>query len=155
MLRWSFGIPVVRSVPMAYTLSGFYRTLELMLRGGYTVPEALREARRVVQGTPLIEALDAALPQIERGKTLTEAFGSSALLSGITRRLIAAGERTGRLADVVGQTALHYERQLERSVMRASRVVEPVLLMGVASVIALVVFLMYSPIFDLASSISL
>lgn len=155
VLQWSFAVPIVRSVPMAYTLSGFYRTLELMLRGGYTVIEALREARPVVQGTPLGGALEIALPQIERGKTLTEAFSESELLSGITRRLIAAGERTGRLADVVGQTALHHERQLERAVTRASRVVEPVLLMGVASVIALVVFLMYSPIFDLASSISL
>jgi general secretion pathway protein F len=67
---------------------------------------------------------------------------------------LQAGERTGNLAACFDTLALTYRLDVETALERASRIVEPVLLIVVAALIGLIVALMYMPIFDLASAVN-
>jgi general secretion pathway protein F len=67
---------------------------------------------------------------------------------------LQAGERTGNLAACFDTLAQTYRLDVETALERASRIVEPVLLIVVAALIGLIVALMYMPIFDLASAVN-
>jgi general secretion pathway protein F len=88
---------------------------------------------------------------VRQGKPIGASYTGEGLTTELTARYIAAGERSGQLAAMLEHAAEHHERELAWLVERASRIVEPLLLIIVALMIGAIVFLMYMPIFDLVS----
>lgn len=142
--------PIARGV-RAYSLARMFRTQSMMLQGGYTLPEAIGLSIQVVAGTPWAEGLVRAERLVRQGKPIGASYTGEGLTTELTARYIAAGERSGQLAAMLEHAAEHHERELAWLVERASRIVEPLLLIVVALMIGAIVFLMYMPIFDLVS----
>jgi general secretion pathway protein F len=67
--------------------------------------------------------------------------------------MLAAGERTGNMADMMDHIARLYDEELSEWVDRFTRLFEPLLMTAIGLTIGIVVLLMYMPIFGLASSI--
>ncbi|MDL1863291.1 type II secretion system F family protein [Betaproteobacteria bacterium PRO7] len=147
------GFPPLARAIRAYWLSRLFRTVSMMLEGGYTLPEAMRLGRQVVESTPWAADVERALEQVTIGKGVANAFRAAGLTQDLTSRLLAAGEASGNLAEMLRHAAEHHERELAWFVERASRVVEPALLILVAGIIGVIVLMMYMPIFDLASAL--
>lgn len=137
----------------AYCMARLYRTLSMMLAGGYTVPEALRLGAEVLQGTPWHDALARVQARIEAGKSVAVALQTEQFTNVITERLIAAGEASARLSEMFEHAAGHHERELTWLVERTTRLAEPVLLIFVALLVGVIVVAMYMPILDLATAV--
>lgn len=144
--------PVARGI-RAYCMARLYRTLSMMLAGGYTVPEALRLGAEVLQGTPWHEGLARVQARIEAGKSVAVALQTEQFTNVITERLIAAGEASARLSEMFEHAAGHHERELTWLVERTTRLAEPVLLIFVALLVGVIVVAMYMPILDLATAV--
>jgi general secretion pathway protein F len=125
----------------------------MMFRGGYTYVEALEVCKGLDIGNRLKSALDRAIALVQQGRGVAAAMATVGLADLPSERMLAAGERSGNfdhsLEIVAERHALAFETFLER----ATRVVEPVLLLLVALGVGTVVVLMYMPVFDLASGI--
>jgi len=87
---------------------------------------------------------------VNEGRPVSNAWAMAGLADAFAKRILLASERTGDLAVGFEALASTYSRELETSLERASRLVEPILLMAVASLIGSIVVLIYMPIFDLA-----
>ena len=146
-------IAVVARGIRAYFLARLYRTLAMMLAGGYTVPEGLRLGAEVLEGTPWHAALERVRERVEAGKPVAQALQAEHFTSVITERLIAAGEASARLPEMFEHAAAHHERELAWLVERTTRLAEPVLLMVVALMVGVIVVAMYMPILDLATAV--
>ncbi len=146
-------ITVVARGIRAYFLARLYRTLAMMLVGGYTVPEGLHLGAEVLEGTPWHAALERVRTQVEAGKPVAQALQAEQFTSVITERLIAAGEASARLPEMFEHAAAHHERELAWLVERTTRLAEPVLLMLVALMVGVIVVAMYMPILDLATAV--
>jgi general secretion pathway protein F len=85
-----------------------------------------------------------------QGRRLSTAFAEHGLTDTVTERLLQVGERSGSLVKVMDIIAQTYRQELSLFLERATRLVEPVLLMSVAIMIGAIIVLMYMPIFDLA-----
>lgn len=144
--------PIARGV-YAYSMARLYRTLSMMLGGGYTVPEAFAQGALVIEGTPWHARVLAARASIESGKSVAAALAAEGLTETITQRLIAAGEASAQLAPMFEHTAAHHERALAWQIERSTRLAEPVLLIAVAVMVGLIVVAMYMPILDLATAV--
>jgi general secretion pathway protein F len=149
---------LLRIGPIADTVRAFhfarlYRSLSMMLDGGYTVPAALKLAMEVLRGTPWLDPLEKVAQRVDAGKALGESLAEGGFTNEITSRLVIAGDRSAQLAAMFDFAAEHYERELALRVERAARVLEPALLIVVAGAIGLIVLLMYMPIFDLATAL--
>ncbi len=153
LVQWIARIQVVARGIRAYCMARLYRTLSMMLAGGYTVPEALRLGREVLEGTPWHEALGRVQARVESGKPVAEALQAEQFTSVITERLIAAGEASARLSEMFEHAASHHERELTWLVERTTRLAEPVLLIFVALLVGVIVVAMYMPILDLATAV--
>lgn len=136
-----------------FRLAKLYQSLALMFKGGYTIDEALQVCQGLALGPRMAQGLDVARREIARGKSASKALASANLTEAVTERLLAVGERTGSFEAVLQTIADRHAQAFATFVERATRIVEPLLLLLVALVVGGIVVMMYMPIFDIAGGI--
>jgi general secretion pathway protein F len=136
-----------------YRLAKLYQSLALMFRGGYPLDEALGQCAQLDLGPRMEQGIRVAGVALARGERVSSALGEAGLSDEVTGRLLAVGERTGNFERVLQTIAERHAGRFTTFVERATRIVEPVLLLLVALVVGGIVVMMYMPVFDIASSI--
>ena len=150
--RRLWQIPAVGSRLRVFELARFYRTLGMLLKSGITLPMALDMAGGLL--SPLLrQGLEMAARKIRQGHPVSRAFEEQGLTTPVSLRLLAVGERSGRMPDMVERIALFYEDDLARWIDWFTRLFEPVLMMFIGALVGLIVVLLYLPIFELAESV--
>jgi len=129
-----------------------FEALALLVHGGYSLHESLGVCLTLAQG-PTQAKLTQARQRIEQGASASVGFKSAGLTDAVTERLIRAGERGGDFDRVLRAIAERHRQTFETFVERATRIVEPVLLLGVALMVGSMVVLLYMPVFDIAASV--
>lgn len=136
-----------------FRLAKLYQSLALMFRGGYTLDEAMALCETLGLGARMSEAVARARIDLARGKRVSATLSQAGLTDTVAERLLAVGERTGSF-DVVLQTiSQRHAAAFTTFVERATRLVEPVLLLMVALLVGGIVVMMYMPIFDIANGV--
>ena len=130
-----------------------YQSLALMFRGGYTLDEALTVCQGLGLGAQTSEGIARARSELARGRAVAAAFEQARLTDTVSERLLAVGERTGGFDAVLQTIADRHATAFATFVERATRIVEPLLLLVVALVVGGIVVMMYMPIFDIANGI--
>lgn len=133
-----------------YQLARVYQTMSMLLKGGYTVADAMPLALNLAFEPRLQQQIEQARSTIMEGKRLSTAFSQSGLTDTVTERLLQVGERSGNLVKVMDIIAYGYRQEFTLFIERATRMAEPLLLMVVGVMIGAIIVLMYMPIFDLA-----
>jgi general secretion pathway protein F len=129
-----------------------FEALALLVHGGYSLHESLGVCLTLAQGSTQAK-LTQARQRIEQGASASAGFQSAGLTDAVTERLIRAGERGGDFDRVLRAIAERHRQTFETFVERATRIVEPVLLLGVALMVGSMVVLLYMPVFDIAASV--
>jgi general secretion pathway protein F len=143
----------VAGIVRRYQLARITQAMAMLLRGGYPLPEAMHLAGALALRPDLARGMAQALQDVRQGRLISQVWVERGLGTGFDRRLLQAGERIGQLGTVFAAVSQTYAREVETAMERASRFVEPVLLLVVALLIGTIVGLMYMPIFDLAGSL--
>lgn len=157
-LRGSRGRDLLRRLPglgrlvRDYRIAQAYRTTGLLVQGGLPVVQALEQCDALLDA-PDRAALAEATRQMREGVALSTALRAAQLADHITARMLVVAERTGTLPDVLERVAVMQDARLQRAVHTASRLAEPLLMIGIGLVIGAIVVLMYLPIFDLAAQL--
>ncbi|WP_338616187.1 type II secretion system F family protein [Pigmentiphaga sp. CHJ604] len=133
-----------------FQLARISASLGMLLKGGYDLPGALRLAQSLAFSDRIRSGVEQASLAVNEGRPVSNAWATAGLADAFAKRILLASERTGDLAVGFDALAATYSRELETALERASRLVEPILLMAVASLIGSIVVLIYMPIFDLA-----
>ncbi|WP_020179434.1 type II secretion system F family protein [Methylopila sp. M107] len=114
----------------------FCRTLSILLANGVPITNALRLIRDIVRVPSAAAEIDGAIADVRQGARLSDALSRRALLPSHVTQMLRVGEESGRLADSASRIAGFYEAKLEASLKRLVAVVGPVLMIGVALLIA-------------------
>ena len=146
------ALPVVGQHIRVYELARLYRTLAMLLRGGTPVVPALGLAASMLSGA-MRKELALASRQIAQGQPISQALQKNGLTTPVGNRMLAVGERSGSMADMLGRIADYHDEETSRWVDWAARMLEPVLMALLGIVIGGIVILLYMPIFDLAGSV--
>ena len=136
-----------------FRLAKLYQSLALMFKGGYTFDEAMAMCERLDLGGDFTSRLQQARTAIAQGKPIAGSMAQAGLTELVTERLLAVGERTGSFDAVLVTIAQRHAEKFATFIERATRIVEPLLLLIVALAVGGIVVLMYMPIFDIAASI--
>ena len=136
-----------------FRLAKLYHSLAVMFRGGYALDDALGQCTGLGLGERLRDGVQSAQHALARGQSVSSAFADAGLTDTVTQRLLAVGERTGNFDRVLQTIAERHAGNFTTFIERATRIVEPVLLMLVALIVGGIVVMMYMPVFDIASSI--
>ncbi len=137
-----------------YRFAKLYQSLALMFRGGYPLDEALAQCAALGLGLRMDAGIASAGAALARGVRVSSALGDAGLSDTVAARLLAVGERTGNFDRVLQTIAERHAAHFTTFVERATRIVEPILLLLVALVVGGIVIMMYMPVFDIASSLN-
>jgi len=150
--RWDaqkLRLPLVGRLVRGLNTARFTRTLSILAGSGVPVLEALRISGEVVENIPMREAVADATLRVREGSSISQALGRSRLFPPITVHLIASGETSGQLSQMLERAAQHQERELEALTARLVGVFEPVLILVMGAMVMVIVLGVLLPIFDM------
>jgi general secretion pathway protein F len=151
--QWAWSLPVIGDRLRLYQLARFSHTLAMLLRGGMSFVTSLEMAVGLLRTPSLRASLLIMRREISEGQPISASFARHGLATEVGVRMLAAGERTGNMAEMMDHVARLYDDELATWVERFTRLFEPLLMAVIGLTIGIVVLLMYMPIFGLASSI--
>jgi type II secretory pathway component PulF len=136
--RALLGVPVLGSLRRGAATARMAQSLSALLDSGVPIATAMRHAARASGDAELEARLLAARERIAGGQSLSQALETSNAASTTTIRLARAGEESGRLASMLSHAAKIEQKRVDQIVKAAVRMLEPILLLTFASVVALV-----------------
>jgi general secretion pathway protein F len=153
LIRAASRVPAWQAAWHDYELVRFYRSFGLLVAGGYPIVRAIENSSRVLADVRIAAGAAQATTAVLSGIPVSTALREAALADPVEERLLQAGERTAALPDMADTIAESRQDRFVRTIERSARFVEPVLLIAVGGLIAVIVLLMYFPIIDLAMSV--
>jgi general secretion pathway protein F len=103
----------------------------------------------VVSNLPMKHALQAAAARVQEGASLARSLGASRLFPPLMVHMIASGESSGRLAEMLERTATQSTRELERRIAAFVALLEPLLILAMGGIVLAIVLAILLPVFEL------
>jgi type IV pilus assembly protein PilC len=136
-----------------YATSQLARTLSALLQGGLPLLNALEVAGASIGNRAMASAVSGAAHQIREGRSLTTALESTGVIDTLTLEMVKVGEQTGALGDMLNAVADFYDEEMETSMAKVLSLVEPILLVFMAFIVAAMLLAFYLPMFEAISGI--
>ncbi len=145
-------LPIIGPVMRKIAVARFTRTLGTLLQSGVPILDALdvcaRSAGNVIVTSGIIYARD----RISEGKNMAEPLAESKVFPTMVVQMIAVGEQTGALDQMLNKIADFYEDEVDVAVATLTSLLEPLIMVVVGVVVGGVLISMYLPIFSLAGA---
>lgn len=150
--RWHallLRLPLVGRLARAANTARATRTLALLVESAVPLLDALGIAAQVVPNLPMRAALKRAAFKVREGSAFSRALGESGQFPPVALRLIASGERSGKLPRMLGEAAAQQQRELDRWLTALTAVLGPAVILGVGAMVLFIVLAILLPIFNL------
>lgn len=132
----------------------FTGTLSTLLSSGVSIMDAMDIASKTVGNFVIERAILRAKDSITEGKSLTVPLAKEKYIPQMVTQMIAVGEQTGTLDQMLSRIADVYEDEVDAAVGAMTTIIEPLLMVALGGIIAFLVVAMYLPIFSMAGQIS-
>jgi len=144
------GVPLV----MQISLARFLDTLATLQRSGVPILTSIDIAANTVGNTMIERELRAARDGLMKGSFLSKELAKGGLFPRMMIRMIAVGEQTGKMEDLLSRTAAYYRAEAEAGIQRMTALIEPLIMVLMGVVVGFIVFAVYMPIFQIAGAVS-
>jgi len=147
-------IPIIGDIIERGSMARYSRSFSLMLRSGVALPTALDLCARVIDNLYLGEKIRTIRSGIERGESLLRTHTGSGMFTPLVLQMIAVGEESGQVDELLAEVASYYEREVDYDVESLSSKIEPILIMVMAAfvlILALGIFLPMWSMYDVQS----
>ncbi len=142
-------IPYVGQWVIKSQISRFARTLSSVLESGIPLVKALRLTRGVITNMVLRETLDDVIRQIGEGQPLGRALQRLSWMPSVVVQMIAVGEESGDLEEMLMRVAEMYEEETEAALKTVLSVIEPVMILVMGGLVGWIVISVLLPIFNM------
>jgi type IV pilus assembly protein PilC len=146
-------LPYLGGLMRMYATSQLARTLSALLTGGLPLVNAMDVAAASVGNRAMAEAISSATHHIREGKSLTLAMESTGMVDNLALEMVKVGEQTGALGDMLTAVADFYDEELENRMAKAIAMVEPIMLVLMAVIVAGMLLAFYLPLFEAISAV--
>jgi type IV pilus assembly protein PilC len=146
--RALLNLPYFGALMRMYATSQLMRTLSTLLAGGLPLVNALDVASASIGNRAMAQAVGGATGRIREGASLTTALESTGMLEALPLEMVKVGEQTGALGDMLNAIADFYDEELDTRMATVLTLVEPVLLVLMAFIVAAMLLAFYLPLFQ-------
>jgi type IV pilus assembly protein PilC len=147
-------LPIIGNIAKEANAARTARTLSSLLSSGVDVLRALSITRDVVQNYYYKEIIAEAALRVEKGTALSETFiERKDLYPILVGEMIAVGEETGQISNMLQELAEFYENEVEHKTKDLSTIIEPVLMVVIGGTVGFFALAMIAPIYSIADSI--
>src|SRR5215212_5113458 len=149
--RMLLRIPWAGHTLRKFSTAQLARTLATLLGGGIPLVNALEIAVRAMSNRYLAQELVLVTQRVREGESFAAGLRARGGFADVAVKMVEVGESTGALQEMLNSLAEFYDEEIETEVSRFITLVEPVLLVVMGLVIAIVVLALYMPLFELSS----
>jgi general secretion pathway protein F len=142
-------IPLLGNVIKTINTARFSRTFGILLAAGVPVLEAMNISAELVLSLPIRDALQAAILRVREGVHISQALKQTGYFPAMSLHLIASGEASGQLENMLERAANNQEQEVERLIDTLLTLFEPLLILVMGSVVLFIVMAVLLPIFSL------
>jgi MSHA biogenesis protein MshG len=153
--RWSklkLRLPIMGDIINRATLGRYARSFSLMLRAGVPLTSALSLVAEAVDNDFMAEKIREMRRNIERGESLVRVSGQSDLFTPLVMQMLAVGEETGQVDDMLQEVALFYEREVAFDLKSLTAKIEPILIVIVAVMVLILALGIFTPMWDMLNA---
>ena len=144
--------PIVGELISKTIYARFCRIFATLVAGGVTAVKAL-ETAGPTSGSKLVEAaVEEAIADVENGVTIHEALDKSKLFPPMVISMISIGEEAGSLPTMLDKVAEFYEEDVDTIAKNLGSVLEPIMLVGLGSIVGFLIIALYMPVFQATTS---
>lgn len=152
--RLSLKIPIFGKINRMVILARITRTLGTLLSSGIPLLDALRIGGEVSGNQVYINSLQNVSENVKEGTSLARPLEQSGVFPPMMTRMIAVGEQTGELEEMLNKVADSYDQQVETTLSALTSLLEPIMIVVMGGIVGFIVFAILLPIFDITSTIS-
>ena len=144
-------VPLIGATAQKFATAQLARTLATLLGGGIPLVNALEISVRSMSNRYMARELEQVRQRVQEGESFAGALLARGIFPDVAVKMVEVGESTGALQEMLNSLGDFYDEEIETEVSRFIALVEPVLLVVMGLVIAVVVLALYMPLFELTS----
>jgi len=148
--RGLLRVPLIGHLLINGAMATFGQTLGMLLRSGVSLLDALTLTARILGNRAIARRIEQAGEKILAGRDLAGTLDGK-LFPPVVPQIVAVGEQTGALSDVLEELGRFYNGRLEASIRRMSSLIEPVMILILGTMVGFVYFAFFQAVFRLAA----
>jgi MSHA biogenesis protein MshG len=144
-------LPVLGEILLKASLSRFARSFSLANRSGVPLVHSLNIVSNTVDNAFVAQRLSGMRDNVERGDSIFRSAAAAGVFTPVVLQMIAVGEESGSLDELMDEVAQMYEREVDYDVKTLSSKIEPILIVGLGALVLILALGVFLPIWDLGS----
>ena len=141
--------PGIKNFTKSANTARYISTLAILTSSGVPLVEAMRIASQVVENLPIQAGVKEATVQVSEGGSLSKALTATKFFSPMMLHMIASGESSGELDDMLARTSAQQQASLEATIEALVKMFEPLMLLTMGAIVATIVTAIMLPILEL------
>lgn len=147
-------IPLIATLTRSFNTSQLSRTMSILASSGVPVLQSLTIAAEVIPNAPMREAVTEASIKVREGRTLSRSLEKSGFFPPMLIQLIASGEASGRIDQMLEKAAVHQEREMKAILDNFLGIFAPLIIILMGGMVMVIVLAILLPIFQLNSLVT-
>jgi MSHA biogenesis protein MshG len=147
--RFKLRIPVAGSILFKATLARFARGFAIASRAGVPIVRTLTVVASVVDNTFLSRRIEQMREGVERGESVLRTAVTTGVFTPVVLQMIAVGEETGELADLLNEVADMYEREVDYEIKNLSANIEPIITIALGVLVLILALGVFLPMWEM------
>ncbi len=149
--RWKLRLPILGGIFERINLARFCQTFAMVSRAGVPITQGLLVISRAIGNEYMAERIDGMRHGIERGSGITVTARESGMFSPVVLQMMAVGEETGSMDELMAQSASFYEEEVDYELKGLTDAVEPILIIAIGVMVLILALGVFLPLWDLSS----
>jgi general secretion pathway protein F len=147
--RMILKIPITGKLLRIIVTTRFARTLAILLNSGIPLLQSMDIAKAVVNNAVISDAIESAKEGIREGESIAEPLRRSKIFPSMVTHMIAVGEKTGELEQMLFKISDAYENEVETTVSRMTSLLGPIVILVLGGVVLFIVLAILLPMFEM------
>ncbi len=147
--RIKLRIPIAGKIIRRASLARFARSFSLALRSGVPIVQGLHNVSRVVDNEYIAQRVQLMREGVERGDSVLRTAAATGVFTPVVLQMIAVGDETGELDDMMLEVAELYEREVDYDLKTLAAQIEPILIVFLGVLVTVLALAVFLPIWDL------
>ncbi|MGV8992245.1 MAG: type II secretion system F family protein [Thiobacillus sp.] len=150
--RFKMRIPITGSIVLKSTLARFARTLSLSLKSGIPAAQALSVVAEVTDNAWVASRVEQMRNGIERGESVLRTAQTAAVFNPVVLQMIAVGEETGSIDELMQEVADMYEREVDYEIKTLAARIEPLIIVAMGGIVLVLALGVFLPMWDMGKN---
>jgi MSHA biogenesis protein MshG len=147
--KYVLKIPIIGPLVHKIYVSRMVRILGLLYKSGIAIVDALEIVSNVTGNVIAKQAVSEIKKDVEGGATISVPFAKSSFFPNVVSDMVAVGEETGRLDEMLFKAADYYDEEIDYTIKNLSQAIEPILLVFIAGMVLILALGVFLPMWDM------